>query len=163
MRRWYVTTGFAVAGALDVVDGYVARRFNQQVCGSLALSERCVLALVDMRSCGGTAPQSVLGSFMDPVADKVLVGSMTITLGIQGVLSPWLVGLIVARDLCLIGGIVVIRARTKPEGAPFFSLSHAKTFEIKPSTLSKVSGLGHSKALLCEPLAQRGTGCGDHR
>ena len=88
------------------------------------------------RCCG---VQSVLGSFLDPVADKVLIGAVTITLGVQQVLSPWLVALIVARDVCLMAGVAVIRMRTKPPGAPFFTLSHAKTFEITPSFSSKAS------------------------
>ncbi len=88
--------------------------------------------------------QSILGSFLDPVADKVLIGSVTITLGVQHLLSPWLVGLIVMRDVCLMAGVAIIRWRTRPQGAPFFSLSHAKTFEIKPSTSSKVLRAGPS-------------------
>ena len=82
--------------------------------------------------------QSVLGSFLDPVADKVLIGSVMVTLGALDVLSPWLVALVVARDVCLVAGVAIIRWKTKPPGSPFFSLSHAKTFEITPSSISKV-------------------------
>ncbi len=81
--------------------------------------------------------QSVLGSFLDPVADKVLIGSVTVTLGVQGLLPPALVALIVARDACLMAGVAVIRWRTKPPGVPYFSLSGPNVFEISPSTTSK--------------------------
>jgi len=36
----------------------------------------------------GVSGQSVLGTFLDPVADKVLVASLSIPLAIQGRLAP---------------------------------------------------------------------------
>lgn len=82
--------------------------------------------------------QSVLGSMLDPVADKVLVGSVTFTLAYAGLLSPWLVGLIIVRDVALVCGGFIIRASTKPEGVPFFSTTHASSFSITPTVVGKV-------------------------
>jgi cardiolipin synthase (CMP-forming) len=84
--------------------------------------------------------QSVLGSFLDPVADKVLVGTLTLTLGYKALLSPWLVGLIVLRDIGLIGGGFLIRHRTKPPGVPFFSTTHNDSFRLTPTFMGKVCG-----------------------
>jgi cardiolipin synthase (CMP-forming) len=82
--------------------------------------------------------QSVLGSFLDPVADKILVGTLTLVLGYKALLSPWLVGLIVLRDVGLIVGGFLIRYRTKPPGVPFFSTTHADSFRLTPTLTGKV-------------------------
>ena len=88
-----------------------------------------------------TAPfplQSVLGSFLDPTADKVLVGSVMLSLGYKSLLSPWFVGLVVARDVALILGGFIIRARTKPPGVKFFDTLDASSFQITPTLVGKV-------------------------
>ena len=61
----------AVAGAFDALDGFVARRFDQR---------------------------SVLGAYLDPAADKVMLVTCALCLGHQGVLPAWLVALFVARN-----------------------------------------------------------------
>lgn len=83
--------------------------------------------------------QSVLGSFLDPVADKALVSTVMLSLGWQGALSPWFVGLIVARDVALFAGGFVIRAFTKQPGVPFFSTTDASSFQLAPTMVGKVS------------------------
>lgn len=50
---------FAYAGITDLVDGWIARRFNLQ---------------------------TVVGSVVDPMADKVLMTVLTVTLAINGLL-----------------------------------------------------------------------------
>lgn len=67
---------FAVAGASDLVDGFLARRF------------------------GWT---SRLGSILDPLADKALVVGALLVLGWRGELPLWLVSLAIGRDLMLVG------------------------------------------------------------
>ncbi len=73
----------AVAGASDWVDGYIAKNFNQK---------------------------SVLGSYLDPLADKVLVASVTCACAVQGLLPTWLVGLFIGRDVVLVVGAFAHRA-----------------------------------------------------
>src|SRR3546814_14440259 len=58
---------FVAAGISDAVDGYLAKRFN--------------LA-------------TVLGSYIDPIADKVLLVSVYVTPGHGGRIADWLVYLI---------------------------------------------------------------------
>lgn len=68
---------FAVAGASDGLDGYIAKRYN---CASR------------------------LGSILDPLADKLLLVSTYVSLGWLGVLPWWLVVIVLLRDLLIVGG-----------------------------------------------------------
>jgi len=71
---------FAAAGASDAVDGWLARRR------------------------GPTA----VGALLDPVADKVLLVGMYVTLASVHVLPDWLAILVVFRDLVIVGGVLVL-------------------------------------------------------
>lgn len=68
---------FAVAGASDGVDGYLARRFGWS---------------------------SWLGSILDPIADKLLQVSVYLVLGWLGHLPWWLVIAVVTRDVVIVTG-----------------------------------------------------------
>lgn len=68
-----------IAGLTDGFDGWLARQFNWQ---------------------------SRLGSFLDPLADKLLIASSFITLALIGELPWWLVLLVFARDVTISIGIV---------------------------------------------------------
>jgi len=65
------------AGLSDVLDGFIARRFN--LC-------------------------TYLGSILDPLSDKLLVVSSVLALAWKGLLPLWLAVVIVARDLIIVGG-----------------------------------------------------------
>jgi CDP-diacylglycerol--glycerol-3-phosphate 3-phosphatidyltransferase len=67
---------FFVAAATDWVDGHLARRWNVT---------------------------SKLGSFLDTTADKLLVSGVLIALLGAGRVSPWIVAVIVGRELVLMG------------------------------------------------------------
>ena len=67
---------FCVAAATDYVDGRLARRWNVT---------------------------SKLGSFLDTTADKLLVSGVLIALLAAERVSPWIVALIVGRELVLMG------------------------------------------------------------
>ena len=98
--RWAVALAvFALAGVSDAVDGFVARHF-------------------DMRS--------ELGAALDPLADKVLLVSIYVTLAIVGSVPAWLAILIVARDLMVVAAVGLARLRHRP-------------VEIKPRFISKLS------------------------
>ena len=77
---------FVIAGISDAVDGYLAKRFD-------AVTE--------------------LGSYLDPLADKALLVSVYITLGVVGHLDNWLVILVVFRDLLIVGGALVFQTMTQ--------------------------------------------------
>lgn len=74
------TLVFVAAGISDAADGFIAKRFG-------AASE--------------------LGAYLDPVADKALLVSVFMTLGFMGVLPPWVIILVVSRDILIIGGILM--------------------------------------------------------
>lgn len=103
---------FAVAGCLDGLDGWVARRFNQA---------------------------SIIGSYLDPLADKVLIASASVALVWTGGLPWWAVFVMVGRDAGLVVGGLLHRARTKPQGVGFFSTDHDSTLRVEPSGLSKTN------------------------
>ena len=67
---------FVVASATDFFDGYIARTFNQI---------------------------TVLGSILDPLADKMLTLAGFLGLMMQGVASPWAIFLIITRELFITG------------------------------------------------------------
>jgi len=71
---------FLLAGVSDAVDGFLAKRFGMA---------------------------SELGAFLDPLADKALLVSIYVALGIADALPQWLVILVVSRDILIIGGIMV--------------------------------------------------------
>lgn len=71
---------FVVAGVSDAVDGYIAKRF-------------------DMRT--------VLGAYLDPIADKALLVGVYVTLGVQGEMAQLLVTLVVSRDLLIVGAVIL--------------------------------------------------------
>jgi cardiolipin synthase len=66
---------FWVAGVTDMLDGYLARRFNWG---------------------------SRLGTYLDPVADKVLLVVVFIALGVAGALPEFLVILVLGRDILIL-------------------------------------------------------------
>jgi len=104
------TLGFA--GALDWADGFIARRVKGQA--------------------------SVLGSFLDPLADKVLVGCTGLSLAFAGALHPALVFVVVGRDVLLIAGSLLYRAHTRTASEPFFSLARV-SYKVEPTLISKVN------------------------
>lgn len=78
----YAAAVFVVAGATDVIDGLIARRFNLQ---------------------------SHLGELLDPLADKFLLTVSYLVLTYKGAIPLWLCVLVAARDLLMLGGIAALR------------------------------------------------------
>lgn len=68
---------FLVAGVSDGVDGLLAKRFHWQ---------------------------SRLGSLLDPLADKLLLVSSSLSLAWLGLLPVWLVAAVLLRDLIIVAG-----------------------------------------------------------
>ena len=93
---WPVTLAiFSVAALTDWLDGWWARRFNQ-----------------------GT----ILGGSLDPLTDKVLVGAAFIFLiPVRGAdIDPWMVAVVVCRELFVTGLRGVVEASGKKFGADWF-------------------------------------------
>ena len=92
---------FAVAGASDALDGFLARRFGWV---------------------------SRVGSVLDPLADKLLLVTSYVCLGLSQVLPWWLPLLVLLRDALIVGGALVYRVLV---GA----------LQMRPSLLGKASTL----------------------
>jgi cardiolipin synthase len=71
---------FLAAGISDAVDGFLAKRFHMA---------------------------SELGAYLDPLADKALIVSIYVALGIAGALPISLVILVVSRDIMIISGFML--------------------------------------------------------
>jgi cardiolipin synthase len=83
--------------------------------------------------------QSIIGSFLDPLADKLMVGSLCFSMTWSGLIPLPLAGLIFGRDFLLVTGTVLHRKKTKSASAGFFDTSDGAAFEVEPTTLSKVN------------------------
>src|SRR4030088_2562589 len=78
---------FVVAGVSDAVDGFLAKRFNMA---------------------------SELGALLDPLADKALLVSIYVALGIWGAVPRWIVILVVSRDIMIVTAVIVSWLFGKP-------------------------------------------------
>lgn len=111
---------FVAAGLSDAIDGFIAKRFDQR---------------------------SRLGALLDPIADKALLVSMFVTLGLAGHLPAWLVILVVFRDVLIVGGFLLVTA-----------LAHAMHWE--PLFISKLN-TALQIALIAVVLSRFGLGIAD--
>ena len=106
---WLLLTGqsklaffvFVGAGLSDAVDGYLAKRY------------------------GWT---SELGAYLDPLADKLLIVSIFIALGVREELPLWLVIAVVSRDILIIAAVLLAWLLDQP-------------FAVKPLAVSKANTL----------------------
>jgi cardiolipin synthase (CMP-forming) len=78
---------FVVAGVSDAVDGFLAKRLKET---------------------------SEFGAYLDPLADKVLLMSIYVTLGIAALLPLWVVIAVVSRDIMIVGAVIVAWIVGKP-------------------------------------------------
>ena len=71
---------FLLAGLSDAMDGFLAKHF-------------------DLRS--------ELGSYLDPLADKIMLVAIYVVLGIFEHLPIWLVIMVVSRDVAIVGAVLL--------------------------------------------------------
>ena len=105
-------SGCLIFAFSDWLDGYLAKVLNQR---------------------------TVLGGFLDPVADKFMIGSLSAGLLYQGLIPAPLVVVIIGRDVILVALSFIKRYMERPPGSPFFDTTHSATFSIVPSNLSKAN------------------------
>ncbi len=86
---------FFLAGFTDGLDGWLARTFHWQ---------------------------SAFGSFVDPIADKLLIASSVISLALIGCIPWWLVMLIFLRDVTISAGVLawIWLIQRKPDFKPTY-------------------------------------------
>ncbi len=81
---------FAIAASSDALDGFLARHFRWQ---------------------------SELGSILDPIADKLLLATVFISLGVLGLVPLWLMAAALARDAIIVSGAAAYRLFIGPLAA----------------------------------------------
>ena len=104
---WAITSGemriafalFLAAGLSDLIDGFLAKRF-------------------------GMATE--LGAYLDPLADKAMIVSIYIALGIVEAMPRWLVILVVSRDIMIVSAVILSWLIDRP-------------VKLKPITVSKLN------------------------
>lgn len=74
----------AVLGATDWVDGFLARRLGQV---------------------------STLGKILDPLADRILVGTAVIAVAVQGAVPVWFAAATLSREVLVSGAVLWLAAR----------------------------------------------------
>jgi len=83
---------FWLAGFSDGVDGYLAKRFNWH---------------------------TRLGALLDPVADKLLVAGLFVTLAYTGDIPVWLAATVILRDVIIVAGATAYNFLVQPvQGEP---------------------------------------------
>ena len=104
---WLMLTGaypgafwlFFAAAASDAIDGAIAKRFDMV---------------------------TVLGGYLDPIADKAMLVGVFLVLGSLGHLPLWIVLMVVSRDALIIGGALLLWMLER-------------SFWMKPLMVSKVN------------------------
>ena len=91
---------FLLAGVSDAADGYLAKRFQWR---------------------------TELGSYLDPIADKLLLMSIYVTLGFSNHLPAWLVIAVVSRDILIIGAFLLSWVLSRPVPVHPLMVSKANT------------------------------------
>lgn len=106
---------FTLAGATDLLDGYIARTWPSQ--------------------------KSALGSALDPLADKILISALYISLTFADLIPVLLTALVISRDIGLIAAVFWVRYKTVPPPvtlSKFFNPCYT-TAQLKPTLFSKVN------------------------
>lgn len=115
-QYFHVSLGlFVLAGATDLLDGYIARNWPNQ--------------------------KSALGSALDPLADKILISALYISLTYAQLIPAPLTALIISRDVALIAAVFYVRYKTVPPPvtlSKFFNPCYT-TARLKPTLISKIN------------------------
>jgi cardiolipin synthase len=90
---------FTCLGLTDALDGFLARILKQQ---------------------------TVLGAYLDPIADKVLITTCFLALAILKVIPGWLAVVVVSRDVIILLGIAILSIMKV-------------SFQVQPLFVSKVT------------------------
>jgi cardiolipin synthase (CMP-forming) len=119
---------FAVAAISDAADGFLAKRFGWQ---------------------------TELGAALDPIADKLLLATVFITLSIMKLVPLWLMFAAVARDVIIVSGAAAYRIVVGP-------LTAHPSFISKINTLCQAAYIlvvvSHAKFLMPPEWAITGLG-----
>ncbi len=108
----YAVAGCVVAGISDWLDGYIARKYNQT---------------------------TVMGTYLDPLADKIFINGIAISLGYANIIPIWCAGVWLGRDVLLIG-MAYRAAAIASEGKGYNVADPSRTpLKIEPSMISRIN------------------------
>ena len=91
---------FLVAGVSDALDGFIAKRLHME---------------------------TELGAYLDPLADKMLIVCIFVTLGMQAHLPAWLVITVVSRDVMIVAAVMLSSVLGHPVKIQPLAISKANT------------------------------------
>ena len=95
---------FIIAGITDALDGFIARVWRQR---------------------------TDLGSYLDPIADKLLLASAFVTLAILRIIPSWLTLIVISRDILIALGFgVLTMTHHKPTVKPRYTSKITTVFQI---------------------------------
>ncbi|XP_015712553.1 cardiolipin synthase (CMP-forming) isoform X2 [Coturnix japonica] len=106
---------FALAGVTDLLDGFIARNWANQ--------------------------KSALGSALDPLADKILISVLYVSLTCANLIPVSLTSMIILRDVALIAAVFYVRYKTLSPPrtlSRYFNPCYA-TAQLKPTFISKMN------------------------
>ncbi|KFV05453.1 Cardiolipin synthase, partial [Pterocles gutturalis] len=106
---------FVLAGITDLLDGFIARNWANQ--------------------------KSALGSALDPLADKILISVLYVSLTCANLIPVPLTSMIVLRDVALIAAVFYVRYKTLSPPrtlSRYFNPCYA-TAQLKPTFISKTN------------------------
>ncbi|KAH7730822.1 Protein CRLS-1 b [Aphelenchoides avenae] len=106
---------FVAAGFTDMLDGFIARHWPSQ--------------------------RSMLGSMLDPVADKLLVSTLFVTLTYSQLIPVLLTALVILRDVLLVAGGFIYRYRymEPPITLRRYFDTSVSSIQITPTLMSKLN------------------------
>lgn len=105
---------FILAGVSDVLDGYIARKYNL-----------------------GTK----LGIILDPFADKLMTFTILITFATSGIIPMWILVALGIKEIVLIGGGAILYLFKGGQVLPSDKYGKTATMSFYAATLSVVFGL----------------------
>uniref|UniRef100_A0A8C4UL14 Cardiolipin synthase (CMP-forming) n=1 Tax=Falco tinnunculus TaxID=100819 RepID=A0A8C4UL14_FALTI len=106
---------FVLAGVTDLLDGFIARNWANQ--------------------------KSALGSALDPLADKILISVLYVSLTCANLIPVSLTSMIILRDVALIAAVFYVRYKTLSPPrtlSRYFNPCYA-TAQLKPTLISKMN------------------------
>ena len=112
---------FVLAGVTDLLDGFIARNWANQ--------------------------KSALGSALDPLADKILISVLYVSLTCANLIPVSLTSMIILRDVALIAAVFYVRYKTLSPPrtlSRYFNPCYA-TAQLKPTFISKVRVVTYCK------------------
>ncbi len=114
MHFGWALIAFAIAGITDGIDGLIARLAHQR---------------------------TELGSYFDPIADKLLLTAAFVTLAIIQIIPNWLAVIVITRDvIILLGFVVLILTNHRPKIQPALVSKVTTGFQISTILLVLLTG-----------------------